>query len=555
MQPTRARFSRLGAGLVTLLAALPVQAQSGHWKAVAVELKWRVEQLRTDGPLQIGETLVAASDLTLDVYERRGFLPLWTNREALRSLLAAIDAVREDGLDPELYNPGALAKADARAWDAASVAERDLLATDAFVRLSHDLRFGRVEPHGPATPAESEWTFGGADGVAQLTGVVASGRVREALAELRPRHFVYQGLVAALAELRRIEWEGGWAALPAGPTLARDSVDARVALLRWRLRITGDLAEEAEEAEEWSPRFDAVVEAAARSFQHRHGLNEDGIVGSTTLAALNVPVQRRIEQVRVNLERARWVAHELPDTLVVVNVAGARAYLLRGDSVDFETRAIVGTNYTKTPVFTAPMLYVDLNPTWTVPRGIVEEVLGEVRRDPGYLQRLGMRVLTGSGVEIDAAEIDFSRYTAADFPYVFRQDPGSANALGRIKLMFPNPYSVYLHDTPSRGLFAREDRLFSHGCIRVEDPVGLAEMVLGDPLRWNRATLAAAIDSGIRRTIRLARPVPVFVLYWTAATDPGGAVHFHRDVYGRDAPVLAGLDARHGPGTQGGGVR
>ncbi len=552
MQPTRARFSWLGAGFMALLAAVPLGAQSWHGQGVAVELKWRVEQLRAEGALQVGEVVVSAAELTLDVYERRGFLPLWTNREAVGSLLTAIEAVREDGLDPELYNPGALAKADARAWDAASVAERDLLATDAFVRLSHDLRFGRVEPHGPATPAETAWLFGGADAVAHLRGVAASDRVREALDELRPQHFVYQGLVAALAELRRIEGEGGWESVPAGPMLARDSVDARVAPLRRRLRITGDLGDE---ADVWSHRFDSMVEAAVRSFQHRHGLNEDGVVGSSTLAALNVPVERRIEQVRVNLERARWVADELPDTFVAVNVAGARAYLLRGDSIVFETRAIVGTNYTKTPVFTAPMLYVDLNPTWTVPPGIVEEVLGEVRRDPGYLKRLGIRVLADSRAEIDASEVDFSRYTAADFPYVFRQDPGPANALGRIKLMLPNEHSVYLHDTPTRGLFAREERLFSHGCIRVEDPVGLAEMVLGDTARWKRATLEAAIDSGATRTIRLARPVPVFVLYWTAATDPRGAVHFHSDVYGRDAGVLAKLDARRGGGTLGGGPR
>jgi murein L,D-transpeptidase YcbB/YkuD len=166
-----------------------------------------------------------------------------------------------------------------------------------------------------------------------------------------------------------------------------------------------------------------------------------------------------------------------------------------------------------------------------------------------------MRVLTGSGAEIDASEVEFSHYTAADFPYVLRQDPGPTNALGRIKLMFPNEHRVYLHDTPTRGLFAREERLFSHGCIRVEDPVGLAEMVLGDTARWNRATLEAAIDSGTTRTIRLARPVPVFVLYWTAAADPRGAVHFHRDVYGRDAGVLARLDALPGRGTPGGGAR
>src|SRR5690606_2280528 len=207
------------------------------------------------------------------------------------------------------------------------------------------------------------------------------------------------------------------------------------------------------------------------------------VVGRATLAALNVPVEQRLEQIRVNLERARWVMHELPDTYVAVNVAGAKTYLLQGDTVVFETRAIVGADYTRTPMFRAPMLYLDLNPTWTVPPGIVGEVLGLVQRDSTYLVRQRIRVLDPSGRMVDPSVIDFSRYTAADFPYLFRQDPGPANPLGEIKLMFPNEHSVYLHDTPTRGLFAAEERLLSHGCIRLEDPLALAELVIGDPVR------------------------------------------------------------------------
>jgi murein L,D-transpeptidase YcbB/YkuD len=552
MQVERARFWALGAALTALWGAVPLEAQTGSGLDVAGELKWRVEELRVRGAVQIGDAVVPARELTLAVYEQRGFLPLWTSPLAVRSLLEAIAAGREDGLDPELYHLTRLTEAARGAWDASSVAERDLLATDAFARLSHDKRLGRVEPYGPASDGDAEWVFGGPDAVANLTRVVASRRVREALADLRPRHFVYVGLLRALAELRRIEGDGGWGAVPPGPTLARDSVDLRVISLRRRLVLSGDLRRDADPL---SVRYDSVLEAAVRAFQHRHGLNEDGAVGSATLAALNVPVERRIEQVRVNLERARWVAHEFPDTFVTVNVAGARVYLLHGDTVVFETRAIVGTNFSRTPVFTAAMLYVDLNPTWTVPPGIVQEVLDAVRHDPGYLKGQGMRVLDPSGYEVDPAAIDFSRYTAADFPYLFRQDAGPANALGRIKLMLPNPYSVYLHDTPTRGLFAKEVRLFSHGCVRIEDAVGLAELVLGDTARWNRATLQEAIDTGITRTIRLARPVPVFVLYWTAAVDLDGTLHFYRDVYDRDARVLAGLDALPGRGTLGGGGR
>jgi murein L,D-transpeptidase YcbB/YkuD len=540
MRFTRAHLRALTAAVLMLTPCVSLKAQHADAVGVAAELKWRVERLRTRGTLRIGEAVVPSRVLTLDAYEQRGFTPLWTDAHAMASLLAAIESVRGDGLDPEHYHLTALARADRRAGDASLVADWDLVATDAFVRLSRDLFFGKVEPEGPASGADAGWAFGGSDAVASLARVAATGQLHEAIGELRPKHFVYRGLVAALADLRRVASEGGWEPLPAGPSLARDSAGVRVLLLRRRLRQSGDLGAEEDPR---SPRFDSVLEAAVRSFQHRHGLNEGGVVDSATLAALNVPVEQRIEQVRVNLERARWVAHELPDTFVAVNVAGARVYLLAGETVAFETRAIVGTGFTQTPIFSAPMLYIDLNPMWTVPAGIVEEVLEAVRSDPGHLERQGMRVLDESGQEVDPGDIDFQRYTAADFPYVLRQDPGPANTLGRIKLMLPNEHQIYLHDTPTRGLFAEEERLFSHGCVRIEDPVGLAELVLGDTVRWSRATLQEAIDAGETLTIPLLKPVDVFVLYWTAAVDTRGELHFHRDVYHRDAAVLTALDA------------
>lgn len=552
----RAGPARLWAAAVVLsmlASANALRAQDGDVQGVVEELRWRVEQLRATGALRFGDEVVPLRDLTLEVYERRGFLPLWTDRAA-ESLLRAIGSVCEDGLDPEGYHLSALAGLAGTGGgrpEARGVAELDLLRTDAFVRVTHDLRFGKVTPRGPANDADSPWAFGGPDAVAAVLAVVASGRVREAVVAQRPRHWLYRGLMGALADMRRIRSEGGWETLPPGPTMGRDSVDARVPLLRRRLALTGDLRGDFDEVDS---RFDSTLEAAVRSFQHRHGLNEDGLVGPSTLAQLQVPVDRRIDQVRVNLERARWIAHALPDTFVAANVAGAKVYLLHGNSVAFETRAIVGTFYRQTPVFSAPMLYVDLNPTWTVPPGIVGEVLGRAKREPEYLESQGIRVLDASGATVDPSEIDLSRFTARDFPYVFRQDPGPLNALGLIKLMFPNPYGVYLHDTPSRGLFALEQRLLSHGCVRLEDPLGLAELVLGDPLRWNRETLQAAIDAGATRTIPLPKPVPVFVLYWTASVDLHHELHFYPDVYDRDAAVLAELGAGGG-GTPGCEIR
>jgi murein L,D-transpeptidase YcbB/YkuD len=328
------------------------------------------------------------------------------------------------------------------------------------------------------------------------------------------------------------------AGLPVAPM--RDADDPRVPALRRRLVMAGDLPADADVA---STVLDETLEAAVRRFQHRHGLNDDGVVGPTTRAEMEVPVEARIEQIRINLERARWVLRDLGDAFVAVNVAGQRVYVVRGGTVVWETRGIVGKTTSRTPTFSATMRYVVLNPGWAVPRSINREVLSETRRDPSYLERQRFRVLDAAGSEVDPASVDFTSYRGADFPYQFRQDPGPVNALGRVKLMFPNPYSVYLHDTPARGLFAQELRTFSHGCIRVQDPLRLAELVLDDPEHWNLAALQKAVDSGATKTLMLDRPLPVKVLYWTAAADLHGELHFYRDVYERDPKVLRALDA------------
>jgi murein L,D-transpeptidase YcbB/YkuD len=537
----------------SIVPAVPLAAQDGEAaRSVADALQSAVERLRATGSLQIGDEVIPRLELTMAVYEERGFLPLWTNPDAGRSLLRGIVEVREDGLDPRDYHLLALSDAAGAAAGPTMAAGLDLLRTDAFIRMALHLRFGKVRPRGPSSERETPWLLGGPDAVDELAAVVASGRVRETLDALRPEHFAYRGLREALADLYRVQAAGGWGTIPSGATMEEGSRDERVRALRRRLAMTDDLGVDADgyqDGQGTNLRVDAALVEAIRSFQHRHGLNEDGRVGPTTLKALNVPVERRIEQVRVNLERARWIVRELPDTFVAVNVAGANVHFVRGGHQVFESRGIVGRAGRETPTFTAPMLYVELNPTWTVPPGVVGEVLGLVADDPEYLERQGMRVLDHSGQTLDPSTIDFSRYSADDFPYVFQQDPGPANALGRIKLMFPNPYSIYLHDTPTRGLFAAEERLFSHGCIRVEDPLGLAELVLGDPLVWNRETLQAAIRTGKTRTIRLSQPVPVYVLYWTASVDREGDLHLYRDVYDRDPAILAELDATIDSGT------
>lgn len=289
--------------------------------------------------------------------------------------------------------------------------------------------------------------------------------------------------------------------------------------------------------------YDAALLAAVEAFQRRHGLAVDGLVGPATREALNVPLATRIEQLRINLERIRWVFRDLADEFVAVNIAAYQASYFADREMQWHARAIVGRPYRQTPVFKDQLTYIELNPTWTVPPTILRhDILPKLRRDPGYLHEQGFRVIDPNSGPVDPANIDWPNMTAGRFPYLLRQDPGPKNALGRIKFMFPNAHAVYLHDTPARTLFSQPERDFSSGCIRIEQPLMLATLLLRDNERWSRAALQTAIDSGLTRRIDLPRKVPILLVYLTAFADQNGTIHFRRDIYGRDPAIAAALD-------------
>ncbi len=521
----------------TLWPALALSLLQTSPTTVPEEIRRRVESLRNGHAVEVFGVTIPPQPRLAQLYEARAFAPLWVGPEAARDLAASARFVTADGLDPARYDATVLASLPDRFVRADSAADADLLRSHALIRLTNDLHYGRVDP----SELDPSWRLPTRErslDATTLQDMIASGRLAERIAALRPNHFIYQGLQRALADYRAIRGRGGWPSLPGGPILQLDSAGTRIPVLRRRLAMEGDLPAGADTVAE---TFDAVLDSAVRRFQHRHALNEDGVVGRATLAELNVPVDARIDQIRINLERARWTLHGLADTFVAANIAGQRIYLVRGGAIVWETRGIVGKEYSRTPIFTAPMRYLVLNPTWTVPTSIAGEILTAIRRDASYLEREGMRVIDRAGRTIDPTSLDFSRWSGRSFPYVFRQDPGPRNALGFIKFMFPNEYDVYLHDTPARSLFDREDRTFSHGCIRVQDPLRLAELLLDDPA-WTRAALESAIASRQTRTLSLARPIPMLILYWTASADLHGELHFYRDVYRRDAALLRALD-------------
>ncbi len=261
------------------------------------------------------------------------------------------------------------------------------------------------------------------------------------------------------------------------------------------------------------------------------------------MRALNVSPEDRVNQIRLNLERARWVLDGLGDDFVIVNIAGFRAYLYRDRRLVWSTRVVVGKTYHKTPVFRSEMKYVVFNPTWTVPYSIAtKEMLPAIKRDPSYLSARNFDVKDRDGNIIDPADVDWSTVAPRNFGFTFVQRPGVTNALGEIKFIFPNQYSVYLHDTPSKSLFARAERTFSHGYIRVEGPFNFAEALLG-PDGWTAEMVQAERETRKTRAVFLSEPLPVLLLYWTTAIGEDGQILFFDDVYERDQKILSALDS------------
>ena len=497
-----------------------------------------------------GERIILA-DAVARYYEAQQFQPKWRDPARLDLLIAAIADVYDDGLEPTDYHVEALQSFRSDLREAATLplaeqADLELLATDAMMLALYHLYLGKVDP----VKLSSQWNFATRpvseeQGLQRLAQAIDSGQIRETFERARPQHVWYQRGRERLRQYRAIAAAGGWSPISDGPTLKLGMDDPRVPALRHRLAVTGDLITDAPVAYPLATLYDEETETAVKRFQERHGLTADGAVGPATRAALNVPVSARIDQIRINLERGRWVLHEIHGEFVLVDAAGFDVSYFRNDEPIWTSKVIVGRPYRETPIFKSLITYVVLNPTWTIPPTIlVKDKLPVIKRDPGYLVRNNIRVIDSSGRQVNPYSVNWSRYGAGNLPpYQLRQDPGEDNALGLVKIMFPNPHMVYLHDTPSKSLFDQDQRTFSSGCIRVERAFELAELVLNDPEKWTQATMAEVIASKETQTVYLAKPVPVLILYWTAQPRPDGQVIFRNDVYGRDPPTLAALDS------------
>ena len=527
--------------VIFLTAFRPVAAD-----AVAEALSDRMDELLFGGDLEIDGAGIGGRDVIPDMYASRNFEPLWTDDARIQELLAMLETAPDHGLDPDDYHVAQIRSLVAQRQSsdfALDVADLDILLTASLLRFGYHQLFGKVNPATLDSNINFRREFLYDEGpVKAIPKVIASPEpLEEQLNAAIPRGPLYRAMQQALVNYRAIAAAGGWSTVPPGAALHKGDQDPRVVHLRRRLAVTGDLPPDADVA---SSAFDEDVEAGVIAFQDRHALDADGVVGNKSYRAMNVPVQTRIDQIRMSLERLRWVRGELSERFVVVNIAGFRVFVINNQQFVWESRVMVGKAYRQTPVFRGDIRYMELNPTWTVPPGILRnDILPAVKRDPGYLEKKNISVIDRDGKIVDPATVDWQAYSKG-VPYTLRQEPGPNNALGRIKFIFPNQHFVFLHDTPSRGLFDRTERAFSSGCIRVEHPIRFAEVLtnLDNQPNWDEAALHEVLDTRQTRRIHMKTPLPVLILYLTASLDTGNRVRFLRDVYDRDAKLLEALD-------------
>ena len=507
---------------------------------IGLLIKSKVIEWKTFSNRVIGGDRIYSSILVERFYEGRNYQPAWSRDGRLMQadiLIRAVEEASGDGLTPDYYHIGLIKslvdKAEKKLLEPVRIADLDILLTDAFLTLGCHLSGGCVNP----VTIESEWFAkrGNVDVSSVLEQALKKKGIREALTKLRPEQDSYARLRQALALYRELLSKDEWPHVSTGPLLKKKSLSGRVVELRKRLAASGDL--EADEAR-GGRLFDEKLEKAVINFQKRHGFKADGIVGSVTLSALNVPLRRRIRQMELNMERLRWILGNPEQRSIVVNIADFKLAVIENGKSILSMKVVVGKPYQSTPVFTANMTYLVINPSWNIPDGIArDEILKKIRKDPHYLAKQNIKVLRGWGPreeEINPETINWSVVTADTLKYRFRQEPGSLNPLGRIKFMLPNRFDVYLHDTPSRRLFSENVRTFSHGCTRVEKPIDLAEYVLRHAPGWTREKLLSAIEKGAEQKVMIPDPLNVHFLYLTAWVDERGLLQFRNDIYGRD---------------------
>lgn len=515
---------------------------------ISVQIKESVMDIVNGEPVEIEGEYIFSKTILPEFYKNRNYMPAWGNWDALIDAVNALEASYEDGLNPHDYHMDAMAmilekiehKLKEKVVDYDWVAEFDMLLTDAVLLYAFHLLDGKVNP----VSLDADWNYSfrniSPEAPANLQKYIETGTVSEALNDLRPSGPNYRLEMELLAEYRKIAENGGWGVIEASGVIKSGDDDERVSEIRKRLQISGHLTDDSNME---SDVYDESLENDIKKFQKRNALSNDGVIGKGTFEALNISVEDKIDKLRVNMERARWVMANLTDDYIIVNIASFKAYYLKDHEILFSTNVQVGKTYHKTPVFKGRLQYIEMNPTWTVPVSIVRSsTIPKMKEDPGYLDAHHFELIDASGNIVSNSSIDYENLSTSNFRYTVRQKPGPWNALGEVKFIFPNSHSVYLHDTPSKSLFNAQDRAFSHGCIRTQNPLDLAEVILKGT-EWNRKKIDATIETRKVTRVFPENDIDVLLLYWTAGYYEGDGIGFFKDIYLRDAKVLKQLNS------------
>ena len=448
--------------------------------------------------------------------------------ESIAELVAALQGLEDHGLNPDHYHLAMLQD------NSTAIQMLDYLASDAWFSAAAHMVYGKLDP----VTVEPDWTAASrqVDLAAILRDSLANDSVRNSLDRLAPRQKEYTTLLQQYARIKAIA-QNPEIQIPTGMVLKPGMNDGPVLILQNRLVQLGFLSND-----QANGSMDDDTVAAVKLFQDSSALEVDGIAGPATLAALNRDTNSKLNQLRVNLERWRWLPDDLGTRHLRANIADFNVTAFVDGEPVRSHLIIVGRTYRKTPVFSDEIEYIIFNPWWEIPPSIARtDELRLFQRDPEAVERMGFRVLDRDGVLVDPNTIDRQSLSASRFPYRLRQAPGEQNALGQVKMMFPNSHNVYLHDTPSRGLFAQRQRAFSSGCLRTQFPLDLAAWLLEDTQGWTRDRIDTVVASGRETRVNLTTKVPVHILYFTTVSEADGHVRFIDDIYQRDGTVLAAL--------------
>lgn len=531
-----------------LLAATWLLSLVVHASSLQPLIKQYIDNKPVGSRYEIENEYVYSSKVLPRFYTDRDYQPAWIESQTLGKngldLLNYIRDIDSHGFRPEDYHLVLIEKFVNKLLSFNRVDENDLvsldiLLTDAFMLLGSQLYFGKVDPEKEG----ADWKIQRKEPELRLdlklSDAIRANALPQQLDSLCPRNPAYWNLKELLAFYNKLD-QVTWHSIKSLKSIKPYDTAKIIPEIRKRLLLLGYQL-----TDSLSDVYDDQLLTRVKQFQKERGLNPDGAIGKGTQEALNKKPSQISEDIRVNMERIRWLPMKNPERFILVNIANFELDMISNRDTIISLKAIVGKEYRKTPVFSRKMTYLVFSPTWTVPPTILRnDVIPELLKGPDYLQNKKMIILRQDGSEVAYDDINWSKVSKKNFPYMVRQNPGAENALGRVKFMFPNEFNVYIHDTPTRGLFAKEERALSSGCVRVERPFDLAVKLLADMPEWTDDRISKAMSRDTELRVNLKTPIDVVLIYLTAWTDGNNRFHNRKDIYKRDKMVLNALNQK-----------